>query len=366
MSQEERNLPRAELFFTLAETMRVMSDAQERIEREITSSPPSDRGTETFIRRFIYITLKAIRERPEDFDESCAFNKKVFTTRFIDALVGYDGSESKLSNLFVICYRYACEYEFVKSEGLPNSLALAKSELAGLDFSGYPEVKLQYDWVNSQMPVHILKAAFDQEDLKGVKGFGKFVDKASDEFARFESAYSDKLDRIKDLEQRLRSGEQGLNFALLNQGFSSLKNAKVSEKNKSLLGVWLFGIALAIAPVLKLFNLLPEPEKEISLAINTLSLIGFELLLVYFFRISLGNFRSVSQQILQIDLRMTLCSFVESYSEFAVKVRSADKEMLSKFEEVVFSEVAFGDSALPSAFEGVEHVSSIFGKLRAK
>ena len=366
MSQEEKNLSSAELFFSMPETMEAMSDAQEKIEREITSTPPGDRGVAVFLRRFVYIALKTMRERSEEFDDSCAFNKKVFTQRFLEALLNYDGGESKLSNLFVICYRYVCEYEFVKSEGLPNSLALAKSELAGLDFSDYPEAKSQYDWVNSQMPVHILKAAFDQEDLKSVKGFGNFIKKATAEFARFESDYSNKLDRITNLEQRLRSGEQGLNFSLLNKGFASLKKAKVSEKKKSLLGVWLFGVALAIAPVLKMLNLLPEPKENIALAINTASFIGFELLLIYFFRISLGNFRSVSQQILQIDLRMTLCSFVESYSEFAIKVRASDTEMLAKFEEVVFSEVAFGDSALPSAFEGVEHVSSIFGKLRTK
>lgn len=355
-----------EPLFSEKENMSLMSEVQNMIERDITSRAPSNRSTLDFFRRFTFIALRDFQIRSKEYDEYCGYNKSTFRERYADILEKYDGSEHRLCNIFLVCYRFVCELDFVTPEGVGNSLGAAKNELVGLNFDDYPGVKQEYDWVNTLMPMYILKASFNQQDLKGVKDFGGFVKSATDKFEEFEVSFSKKLLRIEDLESRLQSGEQDLNFALLNKGFLALKNAKVSERVWSLVGMLFFGGLLVVAPLVKLFGEFSVPANETVLLVGAFTLVGFELLLIYFFRIFLINFRSLSQQILQIDLRMTLCSFIESYSNFAVKTREVDKDILSRFEQIIFSEVSFGDSQLPSAFEGVEHVSSVFGKIRAK
>lgn len=366
MSVETTGLLGEAPLFSAKDTMAAMQEVQSKIEREVADRPSSERAVVDQMRRFIFLSLKDFQTKSKDYDESCGFNKAIFFNRFTDALWKYDGSNARVCDVFVLCYRFVCEFDFVTPEGVSNSLGLARDDLSYLNFDDYSEVKSQYRWANTVMPIKILKTAFNQDDLRGVKDFGSFVNKASGELKKFETMLSQKVLRVEELEKRLRTGEQDLNFALLNKGFSSLKEAKVVEKKQSLKGMWGLGIVLIAAPILKLFNFFSAEVSEQVLIASMVALVGFELLLIYFFRIFLNNFRSLSQQILQIDLRMTLCSFIESYSDFAVKTREGDKDVLSKFEQIIFSEVSFGDAALPSAFDGIEHVSSVFGKVRAK
>ncbi|MHC5879868.1 hypothetical protein ACYT69_13165, partial [Streptococcus pyogenes] len=66
-------------------------------------------------------------------------------------------------------------------------------------------------------------------------------------------------------------------------------------------------------------------------AIPTISLIA---ILVYYFRVLLSNYKSLQSQLLQIDLRMTLCRFIHNYSEYASDMKKQDKGSLEKFESV--------------------------------
>ena len=42
--------------------------------------------------------------------------------------------------------------------------------------------------------------------------------------------------------------------------------------------------------------------------------VDFELIAIYFFRVVLMHFRSVKAQLLQLDLRIALCQFIENYT----------------------------------------------------
>ena len=59
--------------------------------------------------------------------------------------------------------------------------------------------------------------------------------------------------------------------------------------------------------------------------------------LLYFFRISLFNIRALKSQLLQIDLRLSLCEFISNYTEETAKMRGNAKESFDKFENVIFS-----------------------------
>lgn len=357
---EELNL------FVRSDIQEAMTDVRRRIEGELKSGGPGEVKCVYFMRHFVLLSLRDFEARSEEYDRECIFNKSVFYSRFSNFLLSYEGEDQKLSSLFCVCYRFVCEFEIVSPSRLAESVSTAKMNLVGLEFEDYPEVKEQYLWANTQMPIQILRRFFDNPDVRGFSSFSENIKIAKNEIERFDHAYCQKVERISELERRLQRSEQGYNFANLNEGFSRLKVAKLIEKNITLFLLWLSGLALLAVPLLKIFGLLPERVGEYALAIDFLVILGFELLLIYYFRIFLHNFKSLKLQILQVDLRMTLCSFIESYSDFAVKTRQGDKEVLQKFEQIIFSEVSSGDSAMPSVFDGIEHVSSVFGKIKSK
>ncbi|WP_339069694.1 hypothetical protein WIN67_17895 [Pseudomonas idahonensis] len=352
--------------FARPEIQEVASVVLNKIEGELTSRGSGERTAIDFMKRFVFLALRDFQVRSEEYDRECQYNKSVFHSRFIDFLLNYDGGDSKLASLFCVCYRFVCEFEVVSPTDLSGSVSSAKMNLVGVDFEEYQEAKEQYLWANSQMLVQILRRFFNNPDVRGFSSFSENIKVAKSEIERFDAAYIKKVERISELEQRLQRSEQGYNFANLNEGFSRLKISKIREKNVTLILLWFSGLALLSGPLFKIFGLLPERLGEYALVVDFLVILGFELLLIYYFRIFLHNFRSLKLQILQVDLRMTLCSFIESYSDFAVKTRKDDKEVLLKFEQIIFSEVSSGDTAIPSVFDGIEHVSSVFGKIKAK
>lgn len=352
--------------FIMPEVQELISDTVREIEGEFKIEVFGPRSAIHLMKHFVYSSLRDFQARSEEYDRECIYNKSVFHKRFSSFLLNYQGKDEKLASLFCVCYRFVCEFEIVSPTSLSESVFNAKLNLVGVDFKSYKEAEEQYRWANTQMPILILRRFFENPEVRGFSNFGENIKVAKSEIERFDKAYSQKIERISELEQRLQRSEQGYNFANLNEGFSRLKTAKINEKTVTLFLLWLSGVALLAGPLLKIFGLLPERVGEYSVAVDFLVILGFEFLLIYYFRIFLHNFRSLKLQILQIDLRMTLCSFIESYSDFAVKTRQGDKDVLLKFEQIIFSEVSSGDSAMPSVFDGVEHVSSVFGKIKSK
>ncbi len=351
-------------YFSNPRTNKLIVRAREKLEKQINEE--SRGSTAGCLYRFTHSALHEFQVRGEDYDDACGYNKSVYGDHFNSYLERYIERPTGIDALFGCCYRFVCEYEFVAESGLGSNLSNEKGNLVDIDFGDFADASFHYSYANTQMSMQLLRRVLNHPDVRSFSNFEKFIAGAISKFKDFEAEYERKIVRIKELEGQLKKNEQDYNFAKLNQGFYRLKSAKLGEKKYSFWGAVFMGFALIVLPGVKLFNLLPSPTDEFGKVIALIVAVGAELLLIYFFRIFLANFRSVSQQILQIDLRMTLCSFIESYSDFALEARKSDKDVLNKFEQIVFSEVSFGDAALPSAYEGIEHISSVFGKIKSK
>jgi len=86
-----------------------------------------------------------------------------------------------------------------------------------------------------------------------------------------------------------------------------------------------------------------------------------ELLLIYFFRVILMHFNSTQVQMLQLEIRMAACAFIDEYVKF---VREHGKPDLSKFESLVFGGIAADSDKLPSTFDGIEQLASLVKEIR--
>jgi hypothetical protein len=106
-------------------------------------------------------------------------------------------------------------------------------------------------------------------------------------------------------------------------------------------------------------------ESKKGLLVYTLpTIVAIEVILIYFFRVVLAQFRSVKAQVLQLDLRIALCQFVQSYAEYSVKVKKDDPNVLAKFEAVVFSSLVSENERIPSTFDGTEQLANLIKSVR--
>lgn len=122
-----------------------------------------------------------------------------------------------------------------------------------------------------------------------------------------------------------------------------------------------------LAPFLMKFWVAVFPSG--SLVIDTpfyVSLIGFELILAYFFRVALHGYKGVKAQLIQIDLRMTLCQFIQDYAEYAKEVRRDSPSLLDRFDQLVFSGIVNSEGAIPSTFDGMEQLANLIDKVKSK
>ena len=94
-----------------------------------------------------------------------------------------------------------------------------------------------------------------------------------------------------------------------------------------------------------------------------LPIVAVEILLLYFFRIALTHFNSTKAQLLQLEIRMALCGFIDDYMKFAKENKGQD---LSKFEAMVFSSIAPDEEKIPSTFDGVEQLANLIKSIKGK
>lgn len=90
---------------------------------------------------------------------------------------------------------------------------------------------------------------------------------------------------------------------------------------------------------------------------------AIELILVFYFRVVLGQFHSVNAQLLQLRMRLAVCRFLESYGEFREKNKALPFE---KFDALVFSNLMPNADQVPSTFDGLEGLAKIFDSVRGR
>ncbi|TOP14721.1 hypothetical protein CGH22_22460, partial [Vibrio parahaemolyticus] len=103
---------------------------------------------------------------------------------------------------------------------------------------------------------------------------------------------------------------------------------------------------------------------QVAELLKLIPLISMELILIYFFRIILMNYRSTKAQIMQIELRQTLCQFIQSYAEYASEIKSKDATSLEKFENLIFSGILSDPEKLPSTFDGLEQIGKLLKNVK--
>ena len=184
------------------------------------------------------------------------------------------------------------------------------------------------------------------------------IQKSFDE--EMQKSVDEKLEKVEQLSDTLKNLKQGFNFVALSDGFSRMLNEKKLSKIWILLLLFLIAIIISAIPTYKFFS-----DGGMNLTWQQIAIsAGLELVLIYFFRVVLFHYRTVQTQIMQLDLRLSLCQFIQSYAEYAKEIKTNDKDALDKFENLIFSSILSSDEKIPSTFDGLEQLNSLIKQFK--
>jgi len=184
------------------------------------------------------------------------------------------------------------------------------------------------------------------------------------DYNALEASLNNKTTQVKEMLGKLEELRQSFNFVGLAKGFHRLLSTKVQDLEGIKKYLVLFGIGLVIPIILRvLLDLFPDSSSGWT---SYLPYLALEIILLYYFRILLSQYYSIKAQIIQLELRLSLCEFVESYVDFiAEKDSGKDSERkLEKFEAIIFSGLAADLKSIPSTFDGLEQLVSIVKEIK--
>lgn len=325
---------------------------------------------------YIYLVLSNMLKNPEAWDSACQFTISHTGSNFLNSIerihnnTQLDGIE--IERLFSRCYRFSREMTFI-SDFYDNTSELYEltARIPYIIDTFNKNIQSSLIYISYMMPASIIEQRFRSEDFKSVLAIDETIKKAEIVNAELSTDLNNKIKNINELKETLAGIETGYNFVGLESGFRKLRGDK--EKNIT----WHF-FSLMFTAILMVVILGFSIWVNISHAdmVNTSSVSGvisyyipifsIELLLLYFFRVILTGYKSSKAQLMQLELRSTLCQFIQSYVKYSSKIKKQDGLALDKFENIIFSGIQADIERIPSTFDGIEHLGNILKQLRAK
>lgn len=174
----------------------------------------------------------------------------------------------------------------------------------------------------------------------------------------------EKNKEVLEIEDRLTKAKNTHNFLGLSHAFSNLLARKKGEYLFYITMLGLLGVAALAIPLTNLekpsqtiINTLLEKQFTDANIAKAVLIALVEVLILYYFKIMLQSWNQVKAQILQLELRVSLCAFAENYAEFSKK--NVTGETLGKFETLIFSEITNEATPNINLFDATEALSKI-------
>lgn len=318
--------------------------------------------------QFVLSALALLKTNARDFDGACQFNISLIGDRFYNEIAESRIDEGGIENIFTSCYRFLSELAFHKDGNFPGDVgyevhrALEKIQYEASEIPS--RVKNQLVYADNFMPVALAKSFLNKADFGLIKNFDEKYAGLGAVVEDLDTKLEGSKKEVGALHDALKSYKDAFNFVGLHKGFNDIARSK---RRSSYLSVFIMVVlaCLMVAPFLwKIWHVLNDAP---STTFNTelfVAFLGYDLLLLYFFRVVFQGYKSVKGQLVQLDLRKAVCQFIQSYADYAVKIKGSNPALLEKFESLVFSGIVANEENIPSTFDGVEQLVKLFEKVR--
>lgn len=317
------------------------------------------------------VWLMDIYRSPEVYDEYCQHSIAILGETLTAALVSVKGVGNPEEWRYVIAllYRFVGELLIRYPREVPVPIrAMYEAVSSRLEQFDVQQRSI-IQWAQSHLPRALAAELLHHPAISELKRSGDTVQRLEALNEQIDRKLQKRVERIEELEKALKRLESEYNFVGLAHGFQGMEKSKRSEWRVTFSALIVLAILMLAPLVFEAYYIFRLIDSSNVLALKSIlflapAAIAIEVLLVYFFRITLLRVRSLDAQLLQLRLRLCLCQFIEGYAEYAETLKKRSDVTLSKFENIIFSGIQTSDEKLPSTFDGMEQLMKLVQQVR--
>ncbi|MEO9655940.1 hypothetical protein [Marinomonas sp.] len=322
------------------------------------------------ITRFYLLIIDSMLSNPNKWNEGCKYSIENNNSGFEKSMSGIS-MNNQVVNIFApfeYFHTFLTELYTTCGSSIDEEIEKLKSLEDEIYRSLPGNIKHKIESIDRSLPVEILRSVLNNSHIENIRDVASWASTSEDIYARWEKEVKEKEKRVNDLKDALDSYKEGFNFVGLSEGFNKLLQEKKAESRKLVVWVRLSAASMVIpifAELYWMFELARLNKELIGHGLLTLlPTISLFVVATYFFRVLLANYKGVRSQISQIEIRMTLCRFIQSYAEYSVDLKEKNGSTLERFEEMIFSNIFSSDDSSIPVFDGIEQFSKLVDKIK--
>ncbi|MGQ6163767.1 hypothetical protein ACUNG5_11950 [Serratia sp. IR-2025] len=305
--------------------------------------------------------LDSFISEPQSWVDCTQYNIEIIGELLAQAKTNNEDKNERLDYILAYGFRFLIERSLSK-DGVLSPYFLELREFVATNKDKFiKNAELHITYALTSMSFDIFKHKFTSSDIVTMENFIA-AHKSNDEQIK---SWRDELDirkkEVSDLKETLDAQKNAYNFVGLYKGFDDLSEEKKKEEKTASNILLILGFAIFIPIIAELYFILSKGDTLTTshALITIIPSTSLLLILIYFFRIALHDYKSLKTQINQIELRKSLCKFIQSYAQYSSKIKKDDASALEKFETIIFSNIVMTDDKLPSTFDGIESIANL-------
>jgi len=339
--------------------------------------------------------INSIKEHPSEWDSGTQIMSSYVGIDFVSALDRFDSGDNTfnltvevLDDIYSYLFIFFLEMDLSSYREMQFDLASVRTfTLENIsNFSQGASNRMTH--AINFLPIRMLKSLINAPQVKDINSYMRGIATSKEDVGMlieeqnqlalqhksnmqqaendWRKYIDDKEERVGEIKTALESYKTGFNFVGLHKGFNNLSETLRKQKAWSFTSVLLLGLCVFF-PLIFEFNQLSVLNKEYKSIYDLVYLVpafSITFILIYYFRIALQNYSSIKAQLSQVELRKTLCQFIQDYGKYASEMKRDDSESLSKFENIIFSSIITNGDNIPATFDGLEQIIKLFGDLK--
>lgn len=317
--------------------------------------------------------ITSMIEVPASWERYCPFNIYDTGQRFKQYIENCKNNVNyyieKLNIAFYLFIRFFVEFYLSLSRNnheIPPTNPLSKliEKLKKEAFyDGNYEKKQLIIFAFYKMPLEILNFYIGNPGFQTFVNFDSKKEELENSISKHTLEIESKISEVEKLKTALDEYKTAYNFVGLSKGFENLLKKKNHAKWWTFAGLVTLLLAALVPLSFSFYKFIQGDDLSWQ---KMLPIIGLEFVLIYFFRVVLTHYHSIQTQIMQLELRQSLCQFIQSYADYAKEIKASDKDALEKFENLIFSSILSNPDKVPGTFDGIDGLTSLLKELKSK
>jgi hypothetical protein len=323
--------------------------------------------------RHLGAVLEIMATSATEFDENCQLSIPVVGSRMREDIANLRSPyvQEKVDFISALVFRCLTEYDMSFAGSMPMEVREFMDNIVARRDSLSDAAQAQVDYSQRGLSVAFLKNLLNTQPIVNLRNIQSVATSINEKITGWESKLDEQQKRSEQLGQLFEKHARDFNFSGLHEGFSDMANGIRKELLMAQVGIATFGLLVLLPGILDLLLAFVFHQDFAAMHVYTLVVAGIgtltlTLLFLYFFRIALRKADSCRAQMVQVKLRMSLCRFIQPYTDYSKDVRKDSPDTFSKFEALIFSGIVGTTESLPSTFDGLEHIGAFAKSLRGK